>query len=83
VWEPHTRCQHQSRPRTCKESLQKTEDEHGLILDQALQRHTILFGFGRREIHSSEWRKPSEVSLRLRVGVVIHGGPSRSGSKVF
>lgn len=25
----------------------------------------ILFGFGRREIHSSERRKPSEVSLRL------------------
>lgn len=25
----------------------------------------MLFGFGRREIHSSERRKPSEVSLRL------------------
>jgi hypothetical protein len=30
-------------------------------------RCTILLGPGWREIHSSEWRKPSEVSLRLRI----------------
>jgi len=40
-----------------------------LVFDQAHHRRTILFGFGWREIHSSERRKPSEVSVRLKMAL--------------
>lgn len=46
-------------------------------------RHTNLFGFGRRKIHSSERRKPSEVLMRLRLVSSLYGSPSRSGAETL
>lgn len=37
----------------------------------------------RREIHSSERRKPSEISLRLRLVLSSYGGPSRPRAEVL
>jgi hypothetical protein len=50
-----------------KADLMAEEEHRRGLRTKPYYSHTILFGPGRREIHSSEWRKPSEVSLRLRM----------------
>lgn len=54
--------------------------EHGRLV-QAL--HTDMLtcmASAVAEIHSSERRKPSEVSMRLRLVLSLHGSPSRFGA---